>query len=121
MDDTINQIARARDMARLMGWRECRVVAITVDDGRAELRIRYLMGPMHKVRPGDPEDGMSIDMTDMPAGVDVLSQEAPPDDVFALPGRLAEDDVRAISAALGRPDITRGDRSDGVTIYWMDR
>lgn len=120
MRDIIDRIVRARDMARLLGQTECRRASITVVDGRAELRIRYLMSPMHQVRPGDPEDGTVIGMTDMPKGVASFVAQAPPDDVFDLGHGVTESDVRAIADTLGRPVVTRGDRSDGITIYWMD-
>lgn len=120
MTNHIAQIARARDMARLVGWKECRRASITVEHGQASLRIRYLMPPLHQVRPGDPEDGVSLDMRDMPKGVSVMMAEAPPDDVIDLPADLTDQQVREVASAIGRSNITKGDRSDGATIYWMD-
>lgn len=120
MQTIMDKIGQARGMARVLGWRECRRASITKDGDRVTLRIRYLPGPAHHVRQGDPEDGTVIDMANMPTGVDVVAWIAPPDDVFDLGHGVTESDVRAIADTLGRPVVTRGNRSDGITIYWMD-
>lgn len=116
---TLNQaIAMRQRQAKLMGQRMSRRRMIEIDaEGRATLRLGWLNDVgLTRIEDGDDP---TVDMTDMPAGIDVFERTAPDDTVDELHPAPTADEIKAAAGGLGCRHVDRGDCADGTTVYWM--